>query len=354
MAVLRVAHVWGDRLLDVRHFAGATDSITLDGETVHVVPDQRVVRGDTTYVFTWVEPTAPAKAVPDDRDWQFTKLVACMLLLGSASVAMFALQVEYGFADRDDPMERIGPVVAKHAFTPPPKPKPTMLEATARAEKTITVPGTPIKTTKPLSHKTAGLLGALDQLKGAEVLFQGGGYSPAVQNALNRLSGGPSAADAQGLAMGPRGPGGPGGPGLGLGFGGPGFGLKRSTGGLPTGNMGHRGEGPPCCRETKVSDGLTKDVVGKVIKRHFSAIKFCYEKELQQKPELQGKVLVQFVIDATGAVSDASVAETTIDDANVETCILSQIRRWKFPEPNGGGVVSITHPWFFKPAGSED
>ncbi len=353
MAVLRVAHVWGDRLLDVRHLAGAADRISLDGEVIDVVPGQRVVRGDTAYELSWVEPTPRAKASVADRDWRFAKLVACMVLLGSASVAMFALQVEYGFADRDDPMGRIGPVVLKQTFTPPPKPKATMLEATAKAEKTVAIPG--IKAPqKALKAKDVGMLRALDQLGGAELLFAGGGYSPAVQNALNNLQGGPAHVNAQGLDMGPRNFGGPGGPGIGLGLGGPGFGLKRGPGGPPGAGLVHKGFGPPCCKDTKVSDGLSKDVVGKVIKRHFSAIKFCYEKELQQKPALNGKVLVQFVIDPAGAVSDATVAETTIEDANVETCILSQIRRWKFPEPNGGGVVSITHPWFFKPAGSED
>ncbi|MBS1150427.1 MAG: putative abductin-like protein [Myxococcaceae bacterium] len=34
--------------------------------------------------------------------------------------------------------------------------------------------------------------------------------------------------------------------------------------------------------------------------------------------------------------------------------MLARIRRWKFPEPQGGGVVSVTFPWIFKPAGSDD
>ena len=91
-----------------------------------------------------------------------------------------------------------------------------------------------------------------------------------------------------------------------------------------------------------------------MIRRHFAEIKFCYEQSLQQKPDLAGKVVVLFIIDASGSVSEANVAEATLEDPNVESCVLSRIRRWKFPEPRGGGVVSVTHPWFFKPAGSED
>ncbi len=33
--------------------------------------------------------------------------------------------------------------------------------------------------------------------------------------------------------------------------------------------------------------------------------------------------------------------------------MLSRIRRWKFPEPKGGGVVAVTYPWLFSPAGSD-
>ena len=75
---------------------------------------------------------------------------------------------------------------------------------------------------------------------------------------------------------------------------------------------------------------------------------------LAQYADLAGKVVVLFTIDTTGAVADANIAESSIDNANVEACVLSRVRRWKFPEPPGGGVISVTHPWFFKPAGSED
>lgn len=349
MAVLRVAHVWGDRLLDVRHFAGVADRIVLDGEAIDVVPNQRIARGDTAVVFSWVEPTPRVKGEVTDRDWGFTKLVVCTVLLASASVAMFSLQAEFGFADRDDPIGRISPNLAKTAFVPPPKPKPTMLEATSKIEKTTPAAAAPSKAHAPLKAKNAGLLAALDGLK-ADALFAHG-YSPGVMNALENLKGGGPAADAQGLTMGPRGFG-PVGPGIGLGVGGPG--TRGVPTGVPGGGLGPKVHVSPCCEIQKVGDGLDKDVVAKVIKRHFAEIKFCYEQQLQQHADLAGKVLVQFVIDPTGSVSDAAVAETTLENASVESCILSRIRRWKFPEPRGGGVVSITHPWFFKAAGAED
>ena len=105
--------------------------------------------------------------------------------------------------------------------------------------------------------------------------------------------------------------------------------------------------------KTTVVGGLDKDVIMKVIKRHQNEIKFCYEQELQKNPALGGKVAVAWTIDPAGGVSEANVSESSIGNANVESCIVQRIRRWKFPEPAGGGVVNVTFPWIFKAAGDD-
>ena len=61
-----------------------------------------------------------------------------------------------------------------------------------------------------------------------------------------------------------------------------------------------------------------------------------------------------WTIDGTGDVSEANVNETTMGNANVENCMATKIRRWKFPEPKGGGQVFVTYPWVFKAAGNEE
>ncbi len=97
--------------------------------------------------------------------------------------------------------------------------------------------------------------------------------------------------------------------------------------------------------------GLSKDVIAKVIRRHQNEIKFCYEQKPQQ---LTGKVAVHFWIEADGLVKEAAVAETTLQNATVEQCMVGRIVKWRFPEPLGGGKVSVTFPWIFLPAGSKD
>ena len=106
--------------------------------------------------------------------------------------------------------------------------------------------------------------------------------------------------------------------------------------------------------KTIVVGGLDKDVIMKVISRHQNEIKFCYEQELQKNAALAGKVAVNWTIDSSGSVVDATVAESSIDNEKVESCIAQKVRRWRFPEPQGGGVVLVTFPWLFRAAGGAE
>ncbi|MEN9797478.1 MAG: hypothetical protein RL653_1174 [Pseudomonadota bacterium] len=204
---------------------------------------------------------------------------------------------------------------------------------------------------------SAGLLGAMGGAAGAASnVFGPGGLGTGINNALGGLKGGAGMGDAGGVGgLGSRG-GGAGGGGTGLGLGGlgtKGVGRGAGGGGIDLGGRGKEGT-RIIPGKTTVVGGLAKDVIQKVIKRHENEIKYCYESELQKTPDLSGKVAVAWTIDGSGAVADANVSESTLGSNSVEACILTRIRRWKFPEPEGGGVVSVTFPWVFKPAGSGD
>ncbi|MFL5319527.1 MAG: AgmX/PglI C-terminal domain-containing protein [Myxococcaceae bacterium] len=105
-------------------------------------------------------------------------------------------------------------------------------------------------------------------------------------------------------------------------------------------------------KNVRIIGGLSKEVIAKEIRKHQSEIRYCYETALQHSPELAGKVAVLFTIDPAGDISDADLAETTLNNESAEQCMLSKIRRWKFPAPEGGGVVTVTFPWVFSSAGS--
>ena len=89
-------------------------------------------------------------------------------------------------------------------------------------------------------------------------------------------------------------------------------------------------------------------MIDRIIRRHYNEVKYCYEKELTKDHSLYGKVAVVFVIDGAGRVSDALVQQSTMGSEAVEGCIVSHVRRWAFPAPEGGGTVQVTYPYVFK------
>ncbi|MGQ0505318.1 MAG: TonB family protein [Myxococcaceae bacterium] len=205
---------------------------------------------------------------------------------------------------------------------------------------------------------SAGLLGALGGASGAASnVFGPGGLGTGINNALGGLKGGAGVGDAHGVGgLGSRGTG-PGGGGTGLGLGGLGTkGSGRGAGGYGSIDLGGRGKESTRVvpGKTTVVGGLSKDVIAKVIKRHQNEIKYCYEQELAKQADLGGKVAVMFTIDPAGAVAEANVTESSLNNTNAESCMVARIRRWKFPEPQGGGVVTVNFPWIFNAAGAAD
>lgn len=103
--------------------------------------------------------------------------------------------------------------------------------------------------------------------------------------------------------------------------------------------------------EPMVMGSLDKELIRKVIHANRQQIRYCYESQLNRFPNLNGKVAVKFVISPTGAVSTSSVAQSTVGNAELESCVAGRVRTWMFPKPKGGGVVIVTYPFIFKQSG---
>ncbi|WP_426751853.1 TonB family protein [Myxococcus sp. Y35] len=337
--------------------------------------------GTVSFVARYVKPSPVITAASlKDSDFTFFKITSICMLAGLAVVLAMVLTPRQELPQSADIFES-QQRVAKFLITPEKKLEAKKLQLSApeegakakdeegkfgkedakQQEAAPSKPGTPVvdKSKKEKDRQAvgkAGLLGAFKGLKGgASDVFGPGGFGTGLNNALGGLKGGAAMGDAQGVGgLGTRGTG-KGGGGTALGIGGLGTqGTGRGTGGSGGIDLGGRGKSitKVIPGKTTVVGGLDKDVIAKVIRRHQGEIKYCYESELNKDPSLAGKVAVAFVIDPTGAVSDASVSETTLNNAAAERCMLSRIRRWKFPEPKGGGVVSVTYPWLFSPAGA--
>ena len=100
--------------------------------------------------------------------------------------------------------------------------------------------------------------------------------------------------------------------------------------------------------ETVVEGGLDKDAIAEVIRRNLGQIRYCYERQLSSNRDLYGKVLVKWMIGASGEVISPRVDTTTLKSAMVEGCILRRMASWKFPEPKGGTQVNVSYPFLFK------
>jgi hypothetical protein len=100
-----------------------------------------------------------------------------------------------------------------------------------------------------------------------------------------------------------------------------------------------------------VTPGFDKELVRRVVRKHMNEIRYCYQKELQAKPHLLGRIVSAFAIGGNGAVLTSTIASSTVGDAAVETCVAQAVRRWEFPKPAGSGLVMVQYPFVFKPVG---
>jgi hypothetical protein len=155
-----------------------------------------------------------------------------------------------------------------------------------------------------------------------------------------------------------RGVGGMGMRGTGRGGGGDGLGRVHGVGGIDTGSG--RGQGASLGRRGQVerrarvqmsapqSNGFcSREMIERVVRRHQRGIRFCYERELQSDPELSGRVTANWTIGLDGSVVNASITENSMGNRNVESCMVAELRRMRFDQPDGGQCI-ISFPFSFR------
>ncbi|NOY92332.1 MAG: AgmX/PglI C-terminal domain-containing protein [Deltaproteobacteria bacterium] len=95
--------------------------------------------------------------------------------------------------------------------------------------------------------------------------------------------------------------------------------------------------------------GLSREQVRRVVHRNLSQVRFCYEQALQQRPDLEGRVAVRFIIRGDGAVQTSMVQNTTLRSSRVEQCVSGAVQRWSFPQT--GELTIVTYPFRFQSQG---
>jgi TonB family protein len=122
--------------------------------------------------------------------------------------------------------------------------------------------------------------------------------------------------------------------------------------GVGTLAMRHHPRGPEIIPGiVSVRGTLDREIIRRTIRRHINEIRFCYEQELSTHRNLAGRMVVQFSIAGSGQVLASVMQSSTLGNARVENCAVLAVRRWDFPKPDGGGLVMVSYPFVFAPAG---
>jgi len=137
--------------------------------------------------------------------------------------------------------------------------------------------------------------------------------------------------------------------GHGGGPGGPGQGYGRQAGAL---GIRHASAPEVIPATASVRGSLDKEIIRRIVRRHINEVKYCYEQELTKLPSLAGRIVVQFMIAGNGQVLTSVLQSSTMKNARVESCTVDAVRRWSFPQPEGGGLVTVSYPFSLAPAGS--
>jgi TonB family protein len=96
------------------------------------------------------------------------------------------------------------------------------------------------------------------------------------------------------------------------------------------------------------ADGLDKAIIKRHIHDRIAAISYCYEKQLSVRANLGGTITVEFVIGPTGAVISAR-GDGTAGAADVDACVLAQVRGIQFPRSEG--MTNVKYPFTFHTTG---
>lgn len=85
---------------------------------------------------------------------------------------------------------------------------------------------------------------------------------------------------------------------------------------------------------------------------HAAALQACYDAQLVKKKFVSGKLMLDMVVEKSGQVGRARIAESDVGDWTVERCVLGEARKMTFASPSGGdGEATFQLPLNFASGG---
>lgn len=102
---------------------------------------------------------------------------------------------------------------------------------------------------------------------------------------------------------------------------------------------------------TQAGPSLTKEEIREAVRARFPQIRDCYNRALARDVNCQGTVKVQFVISPDGTVAQAVVAslEGDVDDTELHSCLLDEVKLLVVSSSREGGRTIVTYPFKFSP-----
>lgn len=99
-----------------------------------------------------------------------------------------------------------------------------------------------------------------------------------------------------------------------------------------------------------VDGKIDKKSVAATIRRRQDGFQACYETALKANSKLAGKIVVEFTIGDDGKVTEARVVKDTMNSGETNNCVVSLLKRLRFPAPSDG-EVTINNTFVFQPGG---
>ena len=96
------------------------------------------------------------------------------------------------------------------------------------------------------------------------------------------------------------------------------------------------------------AEGRNAGALMAVVQRHAAAVRFCYNRLLTRRPGTSGQLVVRLTVDQDGAVTEATLLRSSFNDAELEGCVMGQVREWRFP-PSGEARFTFDVPFVFTP-----
>jgi outer membrane biosynthesis protein TonB len=103
---------------------------------------------------------------------------------------------------------------------------------------------------------------------------------------------------------------------------------------------------PAKAGQATVEGGLDKPAVREVVKAHIDEVRGCYNAELVEDENVEGRSVVSFVILADGSASEVGVAESTMP-TRFDECMTAAVEGWTFPTSDA--ETRVVYPFMLSP-----